>query len=169
MSIRTSVTQYDGFMLRRYSKTGHWGTFEHFRDIETSNHVTGLTILFLHFSPQLTNTPANFVLLSSGKKTDFTDRKAYLPLMSGKMANFTDRMIYFVPVVRNNDWFYGYKGVIASAVRENGYFYGWRGHLVHVVRENDRFYGQMQNNRDFTLNHKRRSLELGPKVHEKRT
>ena len=71
-----------------------WGTFEHFRDIETSNHVTGLTILFLHFSPQLTNTPANFVLLSSGKKTDFTDRKAYLPLMSGKMANFTDRMIY---------------------------------------------------------------------------
>ena len=94
MSIRTSVTQYDGFMLRRYSKTGHWGTFEHFRDIETSNHVTGLTILFLHFSPQLTNTPANFVLLSSGKKTDFTDRKAYLPLMSGKMANFTDRMIY---------------------------------------------------------------------------
>ena len=75
--------------------------------------------------------------------------------MSGKMANFTDRMIYFVPVVRKNDWFYGYKGVIASAVRENGYFYGWRGHLVHVVRENDRFYGQMQNNRDFTLNHKR--------------
>ena len=40
------------------------------------------------------NTPANFVLFSSGKKTDFTDRKAYLPLMSGKMANFTDRMIY---------------------------------------------------------------------------
>ena len=28
-------------MLRRYSKTGYSGTFEHFRDIETSNHVTG--------------------------------------------------------------------------------------------------------------------------------
>ena len=92
--MHTSVTQYDGFMLRRYSKTGHWGTFEHFRDIETSNHVTGLTILFLHFSPQLTNTPANFVLLSSGKKTDFTDRKAYLPLTSGEMLDFTDRKFY---------------------------------------------------------------------------
>ena len=49
MGIRTSVTQYDGFMLRRYSKTDHWGTFEHFRDIETPNHVTGLTIRFVHF------------------------------------------------------------------------------------------------------------------------
>ena len=36
-------------MLRRYSKTDYWGTFELFRDIETPNHVTGLTIRFVHF------------------------------------------------------------------------------------------------------------------------
>jgi hypothetical protein len=36
------------------------------------------------------NTPANFMLLSSGEKTDFTDRKVYLALMSGKMDSFAD-------------------------------------------------------------------------------
>jgi hypothetical protein len=41
------------------------------------------------------NTPANFVLLSSGKKTDFTDIKVYLALMSGKMLDFTDRGVYW--------------------------------------------------------------------------
>ena len=38
------------------------------------------------------NTPANFVLFSSGKKTDFTDRKVVPSLSSGKMTGFTDRM-----------------------------------------------------------------------------
>ena len=37
------------------------------------------------------NTPANFVLFSSGKKTDFTDRKVVPSLSSGKMTGFTDR------------------------------------------------------------------------------
>ena len=41
------------------------------------------------------NTPANFVLLSSGKKTDFTDRKFYLAPTSGKMLDFTDRRVYW--------------------------------------------------------------------------
>ena len=45
MSIRTSVTQYDGFMLRRYSKTGHWGTFEHFAEGEGIN-VSGILFVF---------------------------------------------------------------------------------------------------------------------------
>ena len=39
------------------------------------------------------NTPANFVLLSSGEMVDFTDRKVYLALTSGEMLDFTDRKI----------------------------------------------------------------------------
>ena len=60
------MTQYDGFMLRRYSKAGH------------------------QFFTAAANTLASFVLLSSGKMTDFTDRKGLLPLLSGETANFTD-------------------------------------------------------------------------------
>ena len=71
--------------------------FEHFRDIETSNHVTGRLCCLCIFH------------------------------RSGKYAS-----------------------QLCAA----------------LVRKKDRFYGQMQNNRDFTLNHERRSLGLGPKVHE---
>ena len=51
------------------------------------------------------NTPANFVLLSSGKKTDFTDRKVYLLLMSGEMLDFTDRMFYLALISGKMDSF----------------------------------------------------------------
>ena len=44
--------------------------------------------MFVHFSPQLTNTPASFVLFSSGKSAGFTDGKGLLPLLSGERAGF---------------------------------------------------------------------------------
>ena len=70
---------------------GHFWTLPWHRNVKSCH---GVDYTVSAFFTAAANTPANFVLLSSGKKTDFTDRKAYLPLMSGKMANFTDRMIY---------------------------------------------------------------------------
>ena len=92
--MRNSVTQYDGFMLRRYSKTGHCGTFEHFRDIETSNHVTGWLYCLCIFRRSWQTPPSCFGQFSSVKLTDFTDRKVYLALTSGEMLDFTDRKFY---------------------------------------------------------------------------